>query len=697
MRNNLELRRVLSFDGADKVATFGYCVELAIRAFGGLLERTVATEDDLRRLTRLIDAIPSTADRTALWTEVSTRCWLNGHRDWCDKIVESKIFPVVQLTATEDLGYRAALIAGSAPALHCARSELARSLIAELPQPFQEDAWNAVLYFLSHRQLAEEPFEETPGHDLRIPYLSMFEMTEIMDRLEYDNSIYESIVKIVDSIACQRGAKDYSVSQKGEIARRLTDIVNRKLPTERRIRHSGFKIAALGQIQRLESRNIEVIEVLTKEAQKIGNVSDRVYVMAILASCTARNQDKRRKKLFEEALEIVGEIPVFEERLELFRLIAELTFVSDPQTCRLCLSKAMRAAVDLEESDAFAHQRRYLELAFRLDPALGSSLASLADDDPARAKSRTNLNTKIDRLRTERRLASQKQTEDSELGIPASQISSTAWSLLGQLNADRIPAIQLDRLLPWLEEASALPLRRAYPIVAWVIENTTRRMSNTDQAKTLLRPIFLATTLAAEMAMQLAREAPDDPADLATGTSHIISSEGEREKVLAFIQDWLSSNLSDYLKIADPYFSIDDLDILKLIQRTNSTCRVEILTSFIAQEHKGVRADWEGTFADFWRTRVSDQPPPDTDIVLVGVGNGGDAPIHDRWWVTDGSGLMFGTSANSVGFGKISEVSVQSGEWAAEKEAIIDQFLSRRTREYGGGRVRYHVFTLAKE
>jgi hypothetical protein len=49
-----------------------------------------------------------------------------------------------------------------------------------------------------------------------------------------------------------------------------------------------------------------------------------------------------------------------------------------------------------------------------------------------------------------------------------------------------------------------------------------------------------------------------------------------------------------------------------------------------------------------WR-RISDQDPPEPEIVIVGIESSGKSPIHDRLWLIKEGGLRMGTSFNSLG------------------------------------------------
>jgi hypothetical protein len=154
---------------------------------------------------------------------------------------------------------------------------------------------------------------------------------------------------------------------------------------------------------------------------------------------------------------------------------------------------------------------------------------------------------------------------------------------------------------------------------------------------------------------------------------------------------WQSKELNGYLKICDPYFGPSDLDILQTIRSIAPNCEVFILTS---KKNQG-QGDLHQLYMDYWKFNISDQDPPETTIVIAGTRSQGVLPIHDRWWITRGNkGLRIGTSYNSLGLGRESEISVLSERKAEEREIEVDKFLSRKEKEYNGERLIYTTFDL---
>src|SRR5262245_56610909 len=171
--------------------------------------------------------------------------------------------------------------------------------------------------------------------------------------------------------------------------------------------------------------------------------------------------------------------------------------------------------------------------------------------------------------------------------------------------------------------ASNYPLSEAYPILAWEIENAIQRFSNTDQARTILRQVFDATLMAAEIYARMSTRFSDqlkrakDRRAQENEEGLILVSAGDREKALRALQDWFVHDVKDYLKICDQFFGSSDLELLMLIRSANPKCNVYILTSKKHHDNERIFSP-QTEYLEYWR-RISDQDPPETDIVIVGI------------------------------------------------------------------------------
>jgi hypothetical protein len=166
---------------------------------------------------------------------------------------------------------------------------------------------------------------------------------------------------------------------------------------------------------------------------------------------------------------------------------------------------------------------------------------------------------------------------------------------------------------------------------------------------------------------------------------------GTRAEALITLQDWLKNNARNYIKICDPYFSVDDLEILKHI---DPEVGVSILTAWKAQKVKepGDRSV-EEIYSRAWST-ISAYPPPSTQVTIIGI-QSGDSPLHGRYIITDGKGLKIGTSASGLGL-KDDDLRYLEPDDAAKIEAeFINPYLVPQLQVYKNERLIRYVFTLS--
>ncbi len=323
----------------------------------------------------------------------------------------------------------------------------------------------------------------------------------------------------------------------------------------------------------------------------------------------------------------------------------------------------MKAAIASDDPELYSAQRRIIDMAnAKFGPEFATSLASLADNDPARKTAKINLAKSDTATRNQEkhyRPNPRNLSREGQIQI----LSRIAWMLLGSLNAGRISHYHPEKVRKFAEISSKLPLQKAYPILAWIIQNAVKRFNDTDQSRTLLRNIFDSMFVATELAARMTKcstvqiRQAKTQAIRSTEQSSLVIRPGERLKAMQYIREWADSELGDYLKICDPFFGPSDMDLLQLVQLINPNCRIQILTSKKHHEHEGIALPWDKSYRIYWRTKISDQTPLETDITVAGTEKQGELPIHDRWWITEGGGLRVGTSFRSLGLSKESEIS----------------------------------------
>jgi hypothetical protein len=175
---------------------------------------------------------------------------------------------------------------------------------------------------------------------------------------------------------------------------------------------------------------------------------------------------------------------------------------------------------------------------------------------------------------------------------------------------------------------------------------------------------------------------------------HGVIDRGERAKAVELLRQWVEESATEVIKICDPYFGPDDLDFVRLIRSIHPDIRIVILTSRKQQRELFVPEPLDESYRKHWRLHVSESDPGVVDIRIVGTRSTGEPPVHDRYWLSKDSGLRIGTSLNSVGGFKLSEISPVVEPNLSALIASLEPFFSGAARFHKDDRLDYVTFSL---
>ena len=674
--------------------TYQACLRLSIRAFAGQLGHGFDPEDDLSRLGRLIDRLPSLSLRAGLWGELAMHFFLRRHSDGGAKLVSERAVPLLE--SMPEGSVKANTIIEISPALYRNHKTTAFRLFDTL-EGYQRD--NALLKcadFILKRYIPSDPYEtHETGYQIR--YQDAVDVTELASKVGQDNMVYSIIVALADTLSTSSSSSRFTRQQKAEVVRSIENLIDTKFPDQDNIQHDGFAIASKAQLLRLERSGGEKWDDVINRAHSIANRSDRAFVLAIIGQALPARHAKRKEKVFEDAIFAAESIPCTIDRLTRLTDIAEIMERKSTLHARKCLTQAIAGFRKAPNGTDSGVLRSLIDTAFKIDADFAGSLVSLLDDDPARAIVRHDMNRRLDTLRTKKAIIERPESWDG-FKPDDPDLPRSAWLALGSLNAGRAHAVPLDQLRPALRATGRYPLSEGFPILAWIIENVVRRSSGSPQSRSAIRTIFEGAISATELAdiagtsasISVRRRTPwieTPPAD----ESRVIKP-GEKDLAVDFFKKWLSQTASKYVHICDQYFGPAELDLLMTIQSVDPNIEVKVLTSRHCHKQREIKSLVDAYSAG-WR-RISDQDPPRVEIVVVGDEDKGMSPIHDRIILTDQGGISLGTSWNSLGLKQDSIIRVLPETEASELSNRLGQFLVERRRESNGERLIYETVSL---
>lgn len=666
---------------------------LSVRAYSGLLPMRADGPQDLERLSALIDRLPSFGERTVLWVDIAMHCFLNKRSDEAREIVARHVRPSFQALSHRDNSYRSEILAYSGPALYLSHKNTAIGQLNELPQPIRDMAYMGICDFITTKTVPGDPYDAGPRPAFHISYEEAVDICEIASLLDNDGYIYSCVKRVTDSV--HRQFKDFTAEQKADLTQRLTSVVSSKLPNPRSIAHEGYVVACKAHLERLLPTKDQHWTPIVDRARAIPNLADQVYVLAEIISLIPPRYAEQRAELIGFTNNLLDSIPSLYDRITHYEWLGSMLGVPEQNLRKELMQKAMKAAWEQDDPRFDELRRELISMAYRIDPELAADLASMSDRDPAREDARRASKRTYEMLKLKSDMIESKedQTQDGEAYAEA------AWRNLGLLNGGRLQAISREKLRGFVELASTFSLGDAYALLSWVVQNEVVAYSRSQQATAFIRPLFESILLGAELCLRMAgrsqnylRQSKATLSDVSA--TNIVLGPGERDRAEAFLRDWIDRERPAYLKICDPYFGPDDLWIIRTIVSLLPECRIEVLTSRKHQVRMEVSTPWRDAYSQSW-AEMTEQSAPDADIVIVGYGDSGDSPIHDRWVLTEGKGLRLGTSVNSLARSKYSEMSpIESGD-VAQLEQLVNSYITRATREFRGTKISYDRFSLA--
>ena len=675
--------------------TYQACLRLSIRAFAGQLGHGYDPEDDMSRLGRLIDRLPSASLQAQLWGELAMHLFLQQHSDDGDRVVSESVIPLLDSIPSP---VKASTILAVSPALYRNHKTTALQLFDTIEGYQRDRALMTCAEFILEQHIPSDPYE-AHENGYKITYQDAIDIAELASKISRDDLVYVLIVALAETlVSSSQSSKRFSQQQRAELVRWIENLIDGKFPDQDNIQHDGYAIASKAQLLRIERGSSQSWRDLIENARSIPNKSDRAYVLAIIGQVLPAREANRREAVFKEAMDATETIPCTYDRLARLNDLARIMAGRCPHLARKCLYDTI-AGFQVAEDDADAHVfRDIIDTAFKIDADFAASLVSLADDDPARAMARHEMKRRLETQSAKKAIIDGLESWD-EFESRDPYLPRSAWLALGSLNAGRAhTASSIDQLRRALRAAGQFALHDGFPIIAWVIENAVRRFSGTSQSRSTIRVIFEGAMHATELveiagasASITVRRGPLAESTPTSEESMVIKG-GEKDRAVEFLRQWLQQTALGHLYICDQYFGPTELDLLMLIQSVVPDIEVAVLTSRHCQQQQQIKSLYEA-YRTGWQN-ISDQNPPKAEIVVVGLEGSEKSPIHDRSILTEQSGISLGTSWNSIGSSQDSTIRVMSEREASDLSERVSQFLVERRREYRGERLHYETVTL---
>lgn len=686
-------------------------IRLVTAALAGLMQKRIIRDEDAKRLKRLIDAVPSFGEQALLWADVAQRLIIHNDPEYASKVVREHINPLLNLIPAGDRGFKDFIWVLAPQVFWTANPVATREYIATLPRQQRDEAYANLSHFLLRREPLFEPVSMTKKGNLRGDYSTLLQVIEFMKLIEDDSALATLIESIVDAI--EESHSQITREQNIDVSRRLDALVSSKLPCKHGIQHHGYSIYCNANIGRL--KKAYNVESLIEHAHTIPNITDRCFVTVKLASHLPTKQHAICKQLLSQALADSRSLSSCFDRVQMLTSLCRAYERVDKQECKAILCDAMKMTFD-ETGDHVARLQRHLvDLAHNVDPELAQDILGSLDNDPARIRAQTALKQELEVLSATRNItkhsASAKREPSERLqqkkgfrvtaeraskdNVSVDILPDIAWRSLAQLNGGTGMAYSLSELKNYFKMAAELPLSSAFPVLNWTVSCVAKLYGDKEQATTTIRTLCEATIASANLCLGLIARCTSSSVimkDAFSVNSPLESGlipPGDSSSGHVIIRKWMSTSIGERLFVIDPYFNLDDLVIVKYVLEERKECVVTILTDLSRFQE----ASPSECFNEHWN-KLCAVSPPITDVVLMATTTSHIFPIHDRWIVSESSGLRIGTSFNGLGARRASEISEFGQEKAQEILGLIQPYLTRSVRVHVGERLEFVSFSL---
>jgi len=675
------------------------CIRLCTQMLGGLSLREQNIGPLEERVLSLINKITSFGIRAQMIADICSGYFSSRRDDLARSLVGRELKPCLAQIGDDNARYRAYVISYCAPVLYRSHQAQTHDILDKLSVHDRELAFRRISFFFLSRVRPCDPYDEGRRHDFDVDYDCIRDVLEVLRHIRSDYAVYRGVVQIVNTLASPRRKIRISIQQRDDVKRMLIDLIRKKFPSPTGVAHEGFAIIAQTQLLRLEQNaKRERWEELAQRGKTIGNIADISYVLGVIGSLIPSRWKDLQEATLTEALNEALKIPSLLDRLEHLEMLAGEAMEENSKFAKECILVGMRQGVASRDEAVKECREKMVDMAYRLDQDFASQLASLSDADPTKATMKNDLAKRLEVNQLRQRMVD----GDGPKVQTAEEQESTLHAidtLLGQLNAGKVAPKTLPQLQQYIRIAARMPFRDGYSIVTWVVANILKKYASSIHAVKVLRPFFEATITAAELSARMATgwNTGFDKLKASEGTvenESLLIGDGQREKAVSFLRQWLEREVEGVLRIFDPYFGPIDTDLVLTIRSISTHAQIDIITGRKHNLTECKQEPFESYYRSYWKNHVSEHEIANCSICIVGARDTGDAPFHDRYWLTESSGLRIGTSFGSLGHGKTSEISILSKAAVDQMNGEVSKYLFREIRLFKTQKVEYSIFDL---
>ena len=674
-----------------------FLLDLLTKATYALGRSNLLSDGDVESVCGLIVKARDPLMKVTLFSTLAFFLRQVGKTECFSKVINDHLWPTLSSLSRRDASLVFEAWSNAYPVVWLEDRDRARNAVESFPQRVRNQCVSALCFSILRGQPPGEPFDDFSRNvKLRVGYSEIVNLLHLCDDTDDDSAIFTVFQWLADDITENRLSNRLSGAQKAEISRRMLEIAELKLPVANRIRHPGFQILCKCQALRIFAMPSPTWDSLIKAGGEISNAADRTYVLAHIAAYLPKKFRKQKDRLFESVENEAGQLQATEDQYNLLCMLHTLIANKDRHAASRVLEKAFATVTKFEDRRNTIRENRLVDLAYRLDPELPLKLANIYDDDPARERYRRRAQLRLQSHQLKEEIGDSRRQVNLHSLRDNPHLATATWRALGSLNSGRMISADISRLRDMLTCASNYPLKTSYPMYSWVLSNAMIKYATTEQAAQYIRGMFEGVVRGTKFLFHLTDPGSTlvsypDWQDSGGDPTHLLVQNGERDKAISHLKNWIEENADEEIIIVDPYFQTTDLELVLLVAETDPELKVRIITGKGGNQHAD--RDLPGSYRQAWR-QLCEHSPPFTEVFIVAFSQTGKAPFHDRWILSKSTGIRLGTSFNSLGE-RDTEISSLNLNQLTQVKRMLKKYETREIREVEGNQLTYQLFDLS--
>ncbi|NYH46583.1 hypothetical protein [Xanthomonas arboricola] len=673
-----------------------HCLALVARSFRPLIKYNCLSDEDFSSFVELVDEIPCPTTRVNIYANVASTFWCERKTDRCRHLVREKIRPLLNQSADLSQAEHASQLTLAFPALYVAHAATAIHDLSKISDYQATSAIHSTGRMILRRLSPGEPAAGIEDAVIVPDYEDMVDLIGLLKNAREDWSIYHLIKAASVAISSKEHRNKLTGQQRGDLFLKFKALAEEKLPDKINISHEGYLVTCTANIMRISEAKNHEWEALFVRAHAIENSADRIYVLLELSDCLPARMLEPRRALIAEARSLIEQLPSSHDKYSRLEQYIKSVREVAPALAKSAFRDALSITLDSGHRDIATRWRRNLvDLADSVSTDLSALVSEMSDEDPARAEAKAEIYRGIEVQKLRRRIS--EGDEDKVLTAPQHNLSAAAEKNLISLINGRMEPRDVESLLPYLNAAGSMYLTDSYTILSWYIENAIRRCVTSAEVAAKITPLSEVILLSSKIALMIAGKLSASPKRIPMPVNRedisgaLIIRPGERQDALLYLRTWLKVNCSEHIILCDPYYGKNEHEFLRLILSECPEAAVTVITSQkYVIEKGGLDAD---AFLAEWKNASDDEPPATEILAVGGYSNKSDVIIHDRWLVSGKHALRMGTSFNSIGINKLSELSPLLPD-EAERIGVELERYRRRERVIDNVRIGYRSITF---